>query len=200
MSGVLTGKAAVVFGCANQRSLAWGVASSWYRAGAKLSIGVQSERFLPALEKLTLEWERPPHFFLCDVGNDASIDTAFEQIARAHGGRVDAVLHSVASATPSGMKNPLLQCTREDYLYAHSISAYSLIALSRGAKPLMPAGGSILALSYLGSQRVVPQYRVMGSAKAALETTSKYLAAELVGARTLRNIHSTRTFSRRPVL
>ena len=177
----LRGKRAVVFGCANHRSLAWGVAEAWQRAGAALAIGVQSDRFLPALHKLTRHWDPPPHLFCCDVRADGDIDAAFAAVSTFHQGRVDALLHSIAFAPAAVMKNPLLQCSRDDFLKAQDISAYSFLALCRGAVPLMTAGGSLLTLSYVGSRRVVPQYSVMGAAKASLETTATYLAAELVG-------------------
>jgi enoyl-[acyl-carrier-protein] reductase (NADH) len=196
---------------------------AWNAAGARLSIGIQSDRFRPAVDKLTAGWERRPHVFACDVTSDAQLDAAFAGIADVHGGRVHCLLHSVAYASAAAMKAPLLECSRADFTQAHDISAYSLVALARRAAPLMSpptaagssAGGdaddrvvtsdaSLLTLSYLGSQRVVPQYRVMGAAKASLEATARQLAVELVSsARATRKVAPAaagRVHCRRPPL
>jgi enoyl-[acyl-carrier protein] reductase I len=120
--------------------------------------------------------------FCCDVSSDAEIHHAGTAVSEAHGGRCDAVVHSIAFAPSHGMKSPLLECTREDYRIAHDISAYSFIAVARVFSPLIEAtgGGSLCALTFVGSGRVVPSYRVMGPAKASLESIVKYLAVELV--------------------
>lgn len=178
---MLKGKVGVVFGFASKKSIAWSIASSWQQAGAKVFIGLQSSRFQENLNNLTGAWPEKPQTFLCDVAKDEEIAAAF-QFMKNEAPRVDMLAHSIAYATAHAMKSSFLETTREDYRVAHEISAYSLIALSAGVAPLMDPveGGSIVSLSYLGSQRVVPSYKVMGTAKAALETTTKYLAAELV--------------------
>lgn len=177
----LTNKVGAVFGFASHRSLAWSIADAWNREGATVCFGLQNERFRPALEKLVQGWERKPQIVLCDVQDDTNIDNAFKEISEKNGGKLDCLAHSIAFATQSAMKNPFLQCSRDDFRIAHEISAYSLIALTRGAHPLMKTagGGSVMALSYIGAQRVVPAYKVMGAAKASLESTARYLAAEL---------------------
>ena len=177
--GMLAAKQAAVFGFANHRSLAWGVAASWAAAGATVSFGLAHERFRPALSRLTSGWAVPPHVFICDVRDDASLAATFKGLATAHQGRLHAVLHAVAYASPPALRGPLLGVSRADFADAHDVSAYSLIALARGAAPLLQGGGSITALSYQGASRVVPAYGLMGPAKASLETTAMYLAAEL---------------------
>lgn len=146
-----------------------------------MTVAIQSDRFRSALEKAAAGWARPPHIVACDVTRDEDIDAAFAAIAERHGGKLHALAHSLAFAPAAAMKNPLLETTRADFALAHGISAYSLIALARGAAPLMDAagGGSVMALSYLGAARAAPSYRVMGPAKASLEATARGLAAEL---------------------
>jgi enoyl-[acyl-carrier protein] reductase I len=207
----LAGKRGVVFGFASAKSIAWGVADAWQHAGMEsLSICIQNERFRPALEKLTSNWKTKPHIVICDASSDSSLDQAFSAIADFHKGRtLDAVVHSIAFATSHGMKSPLLETTREDFRVAHDISAYTLVAIARGLAPIMtstsstnssssgaiaaPApsttpssnSSSLISLSYIGSQRAVPNYKVMGAAKASLESISRYLAVDL-GPRNIR--------------
>jgi enoyl-[acyl-carrier protein] reductase I len=154
---------------------------SWNTAGASLTVTIQSERFRPALDKLTSSWAKKPHVVLCDASSDEQLEAAFKQIGEAHNGKIDAALHSIAFATSHGMKSPLLEATREDFRVAHDISSYSLLAVCRGLEPLMPGetGGSIMSLSYIGAQRAVLNYKLMGAAKASLESLSRSLAAEL---------------------
>ncbi|MDE3104301.1 MAG: enoyl-ACP reductase [Acidobacteriota bacterium] len=173
----LTGKVAVVFGLANKRSIAWAIAQKLNEAGARLAICYQNERLKKEAESLIPEL-RDAQIFQCDVSNDAEIETVFEQLKIAYG-KLDIVVHSVAFAPADAIKNDFLFTTREDFRIAHDISAYSLIALARGAAPLMTEGGSILTLTYYGSTKVFPNYNVMGVAKAALEATVRYLAASL---------------------
>lgn len=206
---------------------------AWNREGCTLTISISSDRFRPGLEKATAGWSHKPHIVVCDVSSDTSLAECWTQIAEKHQGKLDLLTHSIAYATKPAMQNPLLEISRDDYLSAHSISSYSLIALSRHAAPLMdaaieekktkrnmekevnssnrssatqkendgkvvtsattinnvlyspppspPITGSIIALSYLGSQRTVPSYRVMGPAKASLEATARQLAVELGG-------------------
>lgn len=177
----LSGRSCAVFGFASTRSLAWGIASSWRAAGARVSIGIASERFRGALDRATADWPHRPHVVVCDVTSDASVVAALDSVGAAHDGRLHALAHSVASAPTAAMRAPLLETTRADFLAAHDVSAYSLIALTRAALPLLElaGGGSVCSLSYVGAVRAAPSYRVMGAAKASLEATSRALAAEL---------------------
>lgn len=138
------------------------------------------------MEQLTSAWPKQPKVLEVDVTNDAAITSAFQNI-QADTGRVNMLLHSIAYASPAAMKLPLVETTRQDFAQAMDISAYSLLALTRSALPLLEAGGgaSILSLSYLGAEKVVPTYKVMGPAKAALESLTRGLAVEL-GPRSIR--------------
>jgi enoyl-[acyl-carrier protein] reductase I len=173
----LTGKVAVVFGLANKRSIAWGIAQKLSEAGARLAICYQSERLKREAESLIPEL-KDAQIFQCDVSSDAEIDAVFEQLKTTYG-KLDILVHSVAFAPPDAIKNDFILTAREDFRIAHDVSAYSLIALARGAAPLMTDGGSILTLTYYGSTKTFPNYNVMGVAKAALEATVRYLAVSL---------------------
>jgi enoyl-[acyl-carrier protein] reductase I len=173
----LTGKVAVVFGLANKRSIAWGIAQKLSEAGARLAICYQSERLKKEAEALIPEL-RDAQIFQCDVSVDAEIDSVFEQLKTTYG-KLDILVHSVAFAPADAIKNDFVLTTRDDFRIAHDVSAYSLIALARGAAPLMTDGGSILTLTYYGSTKTFPNYNVMGVAKAALEATVRYLAVSL---------------------
>jgi enoyl-[acyl-carrier protein] reductase I len=173
----LAGRTAVVFGVANKRSIAWAIAQKLHAAGAKVGIGYQNERL--RLEAESLLGELPgAEAFQCDVSKDEDIETAFAGLKQRHG-KLDAVVHSIGFAPADELNNDFLLTTREGFRIAHDVSVYSLIALSRAAAPLMTDGGSITTLTYYGSQKVVPRYNVMGVAKAALEATVRYLAADL---------------------
>lgn len=179
---MLAHKACAVFGFASRRSLAWGIAAAWARAGAAVTVGIQSERFRGALERAAADWREPPHVVVCDVADDASVAAAIDAVGAARGGVLHALAHSVAFAPAAAMRAPLLDTSRADFLLAHSVSAYSLVALARAAAPLLERGGggaSITALSYVGATRAVGAYRVMGAAKASLEATARALALEL---------------------
>jgi enoyl-[acyl-carrier protein] reductase I len=171
----LKGKVAVVFGLANKRSIAWGIAQKLSEAGASLAICYQNERLQRDAEELAADLPNA-RTFQCDVAVDADIDKVFEQLKSAYG-KLDILVHSIGFAP--NIKNTVLQTTREDFRVAHDISAYSLIALARAAEPLMTQGGSILTLTYYGSTKVFPNYNIMGVAKAALEAAVRYLAADL---------------------
>jgi enoyl-[acyl-carrier protein] reductase I len=173
----LTGKVAVVFGLANKRSIAWGIAQKLSEAGARLAICYQSERLKREAESLIPEL-KDAQIFQCDVSSDAEIDSVFEQLKTTYG-KLDILVHSVAFAPPDAIKNDFILTSRDDFRIAHDVSAYSLIALARGAAPLMTDGGSILTLTYYGSTKTFPNYNVMGVAKAALEATVRYLAVSL---------------------
>ncbi len=182
----LTGKVAVVFGLANKRSIAYAIARKLADAGATLAICYQSERLQREAEALVgdLGLEGKARIFQCDVSRDDEIDAVFAQVKEAFG-TIYTVVHAVAFATADSMHNDFLLTTREGFRIAHDVSVYSLIAIARGAAPLMTEGGSILTLTYYGADKVIPNYNVMGVAKAALEATVRYLAASL-GSRDIR--------------
>ena len=177
----LKGKVAVVFGLANKRSIAWGIAQRLSEAGATLAICYQNERLQREAEGLAADLPSAKTF-RCDVSIDADIDAVFEELKSAYG-KLDILVHSIGFAP--NIKNDVLHTAREDFRIAHDVSAYSLIALARGAESLMPDGGSILTLTYYGAEKVFPNYNIMGVAKAALEATVRYLAADL-GAKKIR--------------
>ncbi|WP_207671313.1 enoyl-ACP reductase FabI [Paenibacillus cymbidii] len=175
----MSGKTVIVMGVANERSLAWGIAKSLHREGAKLVFTYRKERSLAKLTQL-LEAEgiAPVLCVSCDVDDDASIEAAFRRIGE-EAGVVHGLAHSLAFAEKEELKGEYLDTSREGYLLAQSTSAYSLVAVAREAKKLMTEGGSIVTQSYLGAERVVKNYNVMGVAKAALESSVKYLAEDL---------------------
>ncbi|MBI2683581.1 MAG: enoyl-ACP reductase [Acidobacteriales bacterium] len=179
----LSGRTAVVFGVANKRSIAWAIAQKLQSAGAKLVITYQNERL--ALEAKDLIAALPgAEAFQCDVSQDAEIEKLFTQLKERYG-KIHTLVHSVAYAPPDELKNDFLFTSREGFRVAHDISVYSLIAVTRAAAPLMEDGGSVMTLTYYGAEKVVPRYNVMGVAKAALEATVRYLAAD-VGAKKIR--------------
>jgi enoyl-[acyl-carrier protein] reductase I len=173
----LTGKTAVVFGLANKRSIAWGIAQKLHAAGATLAICYQNERMKPDAEELIAELPGAVGF-QCDVSNDAEIETLFAALQQKYG-KLGILVHAVAYAPVEELRGEFLSTTREGFRIAHDVSVYSLIAVSRAAAPLMTEGGSIITLTYFGSVKVVPNYNVMGVAKAALEATVRYLAWNL---------------------
>ncbi|MBV9127001.1 MAG: enoyl-ACP reductase, partial [Verrucomicrobia bacterium] len=175
---ILAGKTGLVFGVANKRSIAWAIAKAWHAAGAKLIFSYQGERIKGYVEELTSELDENVPFYPCDVSRDEDISEFFAS-ARQHTERVDLVLHSIAYAPKEALENDFLSTNREAFRVAHDISAYSLVALAREAAPLMTEGGSIVAMSYYGAEKVVPHYNVMGVAKASLEATTRYLAFDL---------------------
>ena len=177
--GSLDGKVGLIVGVANKRSLAWAIAQAAAAEGAQLVLTYQ-ERFKEHTEELAATLSPVPVLMQCDVQDDAQIDAVFAQIGATSGG-LDFLVHGVAFANRDDLSNPFTDTTREGFRLALDISAYSLIALARGARPLFAArgGGSIVTLSFLGSDRVFPNYNVMGVAKAALESTVRYLAADL---------------------
>ncbi len=177
MSFSMEGRTAVVFGLANKRSIAWGIAQGLHAAGAKLIITYQNERM--ELEAKDLILSLPgAEAYCCDVSKDDEITNLFAELKSKHG-KLHAIVHSIGYAPAEELKNDFVNTTREGFRIAHDISVYSLIALARGAAPLMEDGGSILTLSYYGAEKVVPHYNVMGVAKAALECTVRYLAYDL---------------------
>ena len=175
----LSGKTGLVVGVANKRSISWAIAQAAAAAGARVALTYQSERLEENVRELA-EGLTDPLVLPLDVTDDTQIARVFEQIDQAFGG-LDFVVHGAAFAPPHELSNPFSQTTRDGFRMALDISAYSLIALARGALPLMErrGGGSIVTLTYLGSDRVFQNYNVMGVAKAALESTVRYLAADL---------------------
>ncbi len=170
-------KSAVIFGLANKRSIAWAIAQKLAMAGWRLAICYQNERL--ELEAKDLIGELPGAAgFMCDVTQDDQIARLFEELKEKYG-VLHGLVHSVGFAPPDELKKPFLETTREGFRIAHDISVYSLIAVARGAAPLMASGGGIVTLTYYGSEKVVPNYNVMGVAKAALEATVRYLAYDL---------------------
>ena len=175
--GLMTGKRGVIFGVANDKSIAWGISRKLHEEGATLAFTYLNEVFEKRVRPLA-ESVDADLILRCDVTKDAEIEEVFTEIEQKWG-TVDFVVHSVAYAGREELKQHFYQTSREGFRVALDISAYSLIGVSRPAIPLMKNGGSILTLTYLGSQRAVPNYNIMGVAKAALESTVRYLAAEL---------------------
>ncbi len=182
----LTGKTALVVGVANKRSLAWAIAERLAEAGTSLVLTYQNERLAENVQELAATLTPTPRLVACDVASDEEVDALFATLA-ADGGRLDFLVHGAAFAPREALSAPFVQTSREAFRVALDISAYSLVALTRGAAPLMEAagGGSVLTLTYLGSERVLPNYNVMGVAKAALEASVRYLASDL-GPRNIR--------------
>jgi enoyl-[acyl-carrier protein] reductase I len=174
----LAGRKGLVLGVANKRSLAWAIAQRASAAGADLALTYQGERLEENVRELAATLERPSLILPCDVAVDEQIESLFAAIGRDLGG-LDFVVHGAAFAPRESLSAPFVETTREAFRTTLDISAYSLVALARGAKPLMTNGGSILTLTYLGAARVLVNYNVMGVAKAALEATVRYLAADL---------------------
>lgn len=176
----MEGKKAIVFGIANKRSIAWGVTRALHARGAKLTLAYQGERFLRALEKLVADEGIDDALLVeCDVTEEGAIDRVFDQ-HQERWGSLHQVVHSVAFARREELEGDFTETTSDGFKLALEISAYSLIPMARAAKRLMgPEGGSIIAMTYLASQRVVANYNVMGSAKAALEHIVRQLAFEL---------------------
>ena len=176
--GQLEGKIGLVFGVANKNSIAWGVAQSWHAEGAALVFTYQGERFKQRVEELVETLEPGAPTLPCDVTSDESITSVFQQIKERFG-RLDMLLHAVAFAPREALDGEFVNTSREAFKVALDVSAYSLVGLAREGAPLMQGGGSITALSFYGAEKVMPHYNVMGVAKAALEASTRYLAANL---------------------
>lgn len=177
-SQLLAGKTGIVFGVANKRSIAWAIAQAWHEAGAKLAFTYQGERLKENVEELVGAFGAGTPLYPCDVTRDEDIARVFEQVGKDFG-KLDILLHSVAFAPKDALEGQFIHTSREAFRIAHDVSAYSLVALARGALPLMTGGGSIIAMTYYGAVKVVPHYNVMGVAKAALEACVRYLAYDL---------------------
>ena len=177
MNDLFKDKRVAVFGVANERSIAWGIAEAMHKQGARLAFSYAGEvlekRVRPLAESVNADL-----VISCDVTNDDQVHQAFEQI-RAKWDGIDVLIHAIAFANREDLEGRFVDTTRAGFNMALDISAYSLVALARGAAPLMQNGGAIATLSYYGAEKVVPSYNVMGVAKAALEASVRYLAADL---------------------
>jgi enoyl-[acyl-carrier protein] reductase I len=175
--GLLNGKNALVFGLANERSIAWGITQALYREGAKIGISYAGEtlkrRVMPLAEKIGCTWVEE-----CDVTKDEDIDAVAKKAANDFG-QVDVLVHSIAFAGREELTGPFYNTTREGFKNAMDISVYSFVALARAFQPILRAGASLICMTYYGSVKVAPHYNVMGVAKAALEATTRYLAYDL---------------------
>ena len=174
----LTGKLGIVFGVANKRSIAWAIAQAWHKQGAQLAFTYQGDRLKENVEELAGTFGRDTLLMPCDVTKDDDIANVFKTVGEKFG-KLHLLLHSVAFAPKEALEGEFVNTSREAYRIAHDVSAYSLVALSRAAAPLMTDGGSIMAMSYYGAEKVVPHYNVMGVAKASLEASTRYLAYDL---------------------
>ena len=175
---LLAGKTGIVFGVANKRSIAWAIAQAWHKAGAKLAFTYQGERLKENVEELAGTFGSDTLILPCDVAKDEEIAAVFKAAGEKFG-KLNLMLHSVAFAPKEALEGEFVNTSREAFRVAHDISAYSLVALARAAAPLMSDGGSMVAMSYYGAEKVVPHYNVMGVAKAALEASTRYLAYNL---------------------
>ncbi len=177
LMGTLDGKNALIFGVANDHSIAWGIARALHREGATLGFSYAMDalerRVRPLAEQVGSDFVE-----LCDVADDAQIEAVFAK-AKERFGTLDILVHAVAFANREDLMGRFLDTSRDGFRIAHEISVYSLVALARAAAPLMPNGGSIITMTYYGAEKVVPRYNVMGVAKASLEASVRYLAADL---------------------
>src|ERR1700757_648933 len=173
----LKGKTAVVFGLANKRSIAWGIAQKLHAAGATLAICYQNERMKLEAEELIKDLPGASGF-QCDVSVDTEIETLFTALKEKYG-KLDILVHAVAFAPAADLRGEFIDTSREGFRVALDVSVYSFIAVTRAAAPLMTEGGSIMTLTYYASEKVVPKYNVMAVAKAGLESTVRYLAWNL---------------------
>jgi enoyl-[acyl-carrier protein] reductase I len=174
---MMAGKKGLVMGVANERSIAWGIAKACHEQGAKVAFTFQGEalekRVRPLANSIGAEIIEP-----CDVTNAASIDTTFAEIEKKWGG-IDFLVHAIAFSNKDELRGRYLDTSPENFQLTMNVSCYSLTAVAQRAVPLMKNGGSILTLTYYGAERVIPHYNVMGVAKAALEASVRYLAADL---------------------
>lgn len=177
MTGLMTGKRGLIMGLANDKSLAWGIAQKLHQAGAELAFSYQGEvmekRVRPLAESLGCDL-----LIDCDVSDMANLDQAFAALA-ARWPTIDFVVHAIGFSDKNELRGRYYDTSLDNFLMTMNISAYSLVAVAKRAKDMMPRGGSILTLSYYGAEKVVPHYNVMGVAKAALETSVMYLANDL---------------------
>ncbi len=178
MGGELNGKVGLVVGVANKRSIAWGIAQAWHQAGATLAFTYQGERVKENVKQLAAGIGQDNLLLPCDVTKDEELDQVFKEVEQQYG-KLDILLHAIAFAPKDALEGEFVDTTREAFNVAHDVSAYSLVALTQRAAPLMKDGGSVVAMTYYGSEKVVPHYNVMGVAKASLEASARYLAYDL---------------------
>ncbi len=178
MPALLSGKTTLVLGVANKWSIAYAIAQAFVREGAKVVLTYQGDRQKATVEDLAKELSPEVVVLPCDVTVPEQLD-ALAATMKDRFGRVDTVVHSIAFANRDDLARPFYETSRDGYLLAQEVSAYSLVAVARAMKPLMAEGGSVMTLSYLGAARVVENYNVMGVAKAALEASVRYLASDL---------------------
>ena len=174
---MLENKVGMIFGVANQRSIAWACAQACLEKGAKLAFTYQGERLKENVEKLTANLDGAL-VVPCDVTNQSEVDAAFQTVEKQFG-KLDFLIHSIAFAPKEALEGEFLMTSREAFVTALEISAFSLPQLARAAAPLMKDGGSIVTMSYYGAEKVVQNYNVMGVAKSALESSVRYLAEDL---------------------
>ena len=175
--GLMSGKTALIFGVANERSIAWGITKAFHREGARIGLSyagdVFKDRVLPLAPQIDAKFVEP-----CDVGKDDQIDALFAK-AKSHFGTIDVLVHAIAFAKKEDLEAQYVTTSRDGFKTALEVSAYSLVALAQRARTLMTNGGAILTLSYYGAEKVIPHYNVMGVAKAALDASVRYLAWDL---------------------
>lgn len=176
MANLLAGKTAVILGVVNKWSIAYAIAAAMRREGARVILTCQNDRLKKTVDELAAELGAA-EVLMCDVSKDEDLATLAGELEKY--APLDAVVHSIAFANKEDLSNPFVQTSREGFRMAHDVSAYSLVATARVLTPLMTRGGSITTLSYLGAVRVLPNYNVMGVAKAALESSVRYLAYDL---------------------
>lgn len=178
---ILVGKKAVVSGVANKRSIAWGIAQALNAAGAEIIFTYQNERLKSEVEKTLNGHFENPTLVELDVSSEESLDAAFASIEKEFGGKLDVLVHSLAFAPKETLQGGFVDTQKDHFALANDISAYSLAAMAKRARPMMQAagGGSIIAMTYLGAEKVVPNYNMMGIAKAALEAGTRYIASDL---------------------
>lgn len=173
----LEGKRFLVMGVANKRSLGWAIADKLHAAGAQLAFSYQAERLQDELEKLTVD--QPNRLLLqCDVSSEEELTATFAEI-RGQWGSLDGIVHAIAFAPRQSMEGRYIETTRDDWVTALEVSAYSLVSVARHAEPMLNEGAAIVTLSYYAAEKVVPKYNVMAIAKSALEASVRYLAYEL---------------------
>ncbi|MCB2015155.1 MAG: enoyl-ACP reductase FabI [Sphingobium sp.] len=177
MTGLMAGKKGLIMGLANDKSLAWGIAKALHAQGAEMAFSYQGE----ALEKRVrpLAAELGSDFLIsCDVSNMDALDAAFDELKQ-RWSTIDFVVHAIGFSDKSELRGQYVDTSLDNFLMTMNISAYSLVAVTKRARAMMPEGGSILTLTYYGAEKVIPHYNVMGVAKSALETSVKYLAMDL---------------------
>lgn len=177
---ILKGKKFAVFNVANKKSIAWAIAESIMNFGGEVIIGYQNERLRENVEELISNIDPKPFIVECDVSKDENIEKVAEEIEKKVG-KIDGFVHSIAFAPSDALKNPFVETSKEAFLIAMEVSVYSLVAMSRIFKKILNTPASIITLSYYGAEKVVPNYNVMGVAKAALEASVRYLAYDLGG-------------------